>query len=94
MDPITLLIAGAPIIGAVVLFLCWDKPFFQHRLFRTILALGFVLLTAFCAIGVLASFELDGSAGLGWRLRYLTLGSFTILGALYFFIRPPVLPAH
>ncbi|MFP6867661.1 MAG: hypothetical protein VCA35_17095 [Roseibacillus sp.] len=94
MDPITLLIAGAPIIGAMVLFLCWDNPFFQHRLFRTILALGFVLLTAFCAIGFLASFELDDSAGLGWRFRYLILGSFTFLGALYFFIRPPVSPAH
>lgn len=89
MDPITILIAGSPIIGAVILFLCWDRPFFQHRAFRICLGGVFLLLTACCAFGFLASFELRGDAGLAWKLRYLTLGSFAVLGALYFFLKRP-----
>lgn len=89
MNPITILIAGSPIISTVILFLCWDKPFFQHRAFRFSLGTIFLLLTAFCSFGFLASFELNGDEGLAWRLRYLTLGSFTFIGALYFFLKRP-----
>ena len=93
MNPLTLLIAASPIIVTVLLFLCWDRPFFQNRTFRFGLATGLALLTAFCAFGVLASFELSGELGLSWRLRYLTLAIFTSLGSLYFFSKKPILNA-
>ncbi len=89
MNPLTLLIAASPIIALVLLFLCWDQPIFQHRAFRFGLGGIFALLTLFCLFGVLASFELNDDTGLPWRLRYLTLASFSSLTALYFFFKRP-----
>ena len=91
MNLITFLIASLPITGIVTLFLCWDKPFFQNRLFRCGLGGVFLLLTAFCGFGALASFELPGAEGLTWRLCYLTLGALSTTGSLYFFFKRPML---
>lgn len=89
MNPLTLLIAASPILALVLLLLSWDQPFFQHRAFRFALGGVFTLLSLFCLFGFLASYELNGDAGLAWRLRYLTLGSFSTLGGLYFFFKRP-----
>jgi|TARA_B110000196_G_scaffold297871_1_gene289273 hypothetical protein len=90
MEPTTILIVTSPIIGTLILFLCRDRPFFQSHAFRICLGGGFLVPTACCAFGFLASFELRGEEGLAWKLRYLTLGSFTLLGALYFFLKRPL----
>ena len=94
MNPLTLLIASSPIIALIALFACWNRPLLQRRAFRLVAGMAFLLLTIFCLYGFLASFELHDEAGFSWRLRYLTVGSFTTLGALYFFLKRPTVSAH